>query len=67
MTMRAKVLTFDENRGWGTVRLKDGRILRFTHKDVKDEGFVILFEGEWVEVELEENNRIKWVKRIQDD
>jgi len=65
MIERGKVLYFDENRGRGKIRLKDGRDVSFSYKEVEEEGFVILFEGEEVEVEVvEEGHRVKWVKRL---
>lgn len=65
--MIGKVLTFDENRGWGMVRLSDGRVIKVTHREIEGEGFVLLFEGEEVEVELDEGNSVKRVLRIDRD
>jgi len=64
--MKGKVLTFDENRGWGKVRLEDGRIIKITHKEIEEQGFIILFEGEEVEVELDDNHRVKRVLRLRE-
>jgi cold shock CspA family protein len=65
MKVRGKVLYFDENRGRGKIRLDDGREVHFTYRVVDDEGFVILFEGEEVEVEIEDKNTVKRVKRLK--
>lgn len=65
--MKGKVLTFDENRGWGKVRLEDGRVVKVTYKNIKENGFIILFEGEKVEVEFDEKKRVKKVRRVRRD
>ena len=65
MKVRGKVLYFDENRGKGKIRLEDGREVYFTYRVVDEEGFVILFEGEEVEVEMEDRDTVKSVKRLE--
>ncbi len=49
------VLFFDDNLGRGVIRLLDtGERLKISHRDIEDEGFVVLFEGELVEIEFRE-------------
>ncbi|RKZ00401.1 MAG: hypothetical protein DRQ10_04255 [Candidatus Hydrothermota bacterium] len=60
----AKVLVFDENLGRGIIRLLDtGERIRITHKDIDEDGFKILFEGEVVEVYRSKDGSLK-IRRI---
>ncbi len=51
---KAKVLFFDDNRGRGILKLLDsGKRLSIDYKNIKMEGFKILYEGQIVIVELD--------------
>jgi cold shock CspA family protein len=53
---KARVIRFDENRGRGRLRLEtSGEILPFTYKQVNEEGFVTLHEGEAVSVRFHDD------------
>ncbi len=48
---RGTVVFFDENLGYGLLRLDSGERVRFTHRDLAEaEGFQVMFEGERVEI-----------------
>jgi len=54
-----KVIQFDDNLGRGVIRLiESGQRLKITHRDIVGDGFVVLIEGELVEVERD-NGRIR--------
>ncbi len=67
--MRGKVKWFDENRGFGVIRLvESGREITVHYKDILGEGFKVLNEGEEVELEVEETAkgaRAVMVKRLE--
>ncbi len=51
---RGIVLQFDDNLGRAIIRLIDtGERLKVTYRDIEMDGFVVLFEGEYVVVEME--------------
>ena len=52
MRKRAKVLFFDDNRGRGLLKILDtGERINVGYKNIRMEGFKVLFEGQIVEVE----------------
>lgn len=54
------VIRFDENLGIGFIKIKEtGEILRITYRDIDEEGFKVLFEGELVTID--ERGRIRRV------
>ena len=60
----AKVLVFDENLGRGIIRFLDtGERIRITHRDIDEDRFKILFEGEVVEVYKSKDGSLK-IRRI---
>jgi len=67
--LRGKVKWFDENRGFGVIRLvESGREITVHYKDILGEGFKVLNEGEEVELEVEETAkgaRAVMVKRLE--
>lgn len=46
--IKGKVLYFDENLGRGLIKLKTGKKIKITYRQIDGEGYKILFEGEWV-------------------
>ena len=63
----ATVLRFDENLGRGLLRLSEtGETLGFTYKQVSEEGFIALFEGERVRVNFDGRGRMT-LERLNDD
>jgi len=68
--LRGKVKWFDENRGFGVIRLvESGREITVHYKDILGEGFKVLNEGEEVELEVEETAkgaRAVMVKRLEE-
>lgn len=56
--MRGKVKWFDENRGFGVIRLIDsGKEVTVHYKDILGNGFKVLNEGEEVECGVQETKR----------
>ncbi len=52
---KAKVLFFDDNRGRGTIKLLDsGERFPIGYKNISMEGFKVLYEGQIVEVFIED-------------
>lgn len=52
------VLLFDDNRGEGVVRLRDGSRIKIHYKDIKRDSIFFLFVGEKVKVYFDEEGRV---------
>jgi cold shock CspA family protein len=51
---RGIVVHFDDNLGRAIIRLLDtGERLKITYRDIDMDGFVVLFEGQYVVVKIE--------------
>jgi len=63
-----KVIQFDDNLGRGVIRLiESGQRLKITHRDIVGDGFVVLIEGELVEVEQDDGRIRVWPLRKSTD
>ena len=52
------VLLFDDNKGEGIIRLKDGSRIKVHYKDIMRDSIFFLFEGEKVKVYFDEKGRV---------
>ncbi len=52
------VLIFDDNKGEGIIRLKNGSRIKVHYKDLMRDSIFFLFEGEKVLVHFDENGRV---------
>ena len=52
------VLLFDDNKGEGIIRLKDGSRIKVHYRDVMRDSIFFLFEGEKVRVYFDERGRV---------
>ena len=63
---KAKVLFFDDNRGRGVIKLLDsGERFSIDYKSISMEGFKVLYEGQIVEVVIED--RGIFVKPLEEE
>ncbi|GEM_PF-4253824 len=52
------VLLFDDNKGEGIIRLKNGSRIKVRYRDIVRDSIFFLFEGEKVRVYFDENGRV---------
>ncbi len=52
------VLLFDDNKGEGVVRLRDGSRIKIHYKDIMQDSIFFLFVGEKVKVYFDEEGRV---------
>ncbi len=52
------VLLFDDNKGEGVIRLKDGSRIKVHYRDIMRDSIFFLFEGEKVRVHFDDEGRV---------
>ncbi|MDT8436867.1 MAG: cold shock domain-containing protein [Gemmatimonadota bacterium] len=62
--VRGEVKWFDAEKGWGFIRLAEGKEVFVHHSDILGEGFRTLNDGDAVELEVEEADRGPRARRV---